>query len=932
MTTAVDLWNDFVERGLSDSAALLDGVTQLIGEERGREAIPEMAYISFSLAAQALLLGAEELGRLTSAVERCLAHLLDGQVDPGQALPILASSIDTIGRAFAELAAADESGARIEDTPLAAVTYEIETLLPLPGASAKPLKTGPDVLLSQLGKRPGAAATPPVLELVPAQPPQLDSAAEDRAAPAGTTIWQPEVDEDMVELFFEEVSDRIEALSVKLLEIEQRPDDLELLRDVFRDWHTIKGSAAMVNLVPMTRLAHAAEDLVGQLREGKRSATGPVIDALLASLDVLREIANQAQHGGVINVAHDSLYERLKQPEVAVAAEPVTPAPEGTQAVNTTASTGLSVSARQTIRVDFDKLDSLMNLVGELVLGRDGLGDAIAALSALSGEVTSGHELSRQVGKMLEARAVDSEQRGELLLLGEELSRVERVLVDIFQDLDTSSDRLDSISADLRDSVMSLRMVPVGNTLRKHHRTVRDLANSLGKSVRLELKGEDTELDKVLVEALDEPLMHLIRNAVDHGIESPAERLAAGKSAEGTVKLSATHKGNQVVIEIADDGSGIDVAKVKARAAERQLVSPDVLGTMTSKEAMELIFAPGFSTAEVVSEVSGRGVGMDVVRQTIISRLKGSIDISSRLGKGSVFTLRLPLTLAIAQVLLGRAGGEIFAIPLDSVTRTIVVPASEVQLIQDREVIAVNGQQVPLIRVNRVLELDSQHDELARELSVVLCEHADNLYGLVVEALLEKREIVIKSLGDILQEVPCTGGATLIGDHCAIILDVAAVIRRAVQGASGAAAPRPERESQTRAAISAEQASRPGARSILLVEDSDVVRETLRRLLTEAGYRVVVARDGVEGLAISRTERFDLVSTDVMMPRMDGYELTRELRKSASYRDTPIVMVTSRGERIDRVRGFDAGVDEYITKPHDRHLLLRAVKKLLGDA
>lgn len=925
MNAAEDLWNDFVERGVNDSATLLDGVRQLIVESLGRDAIPEMAYISFSLAAQSIMLGAEELGRLSSAVERCLGQLYEGRVDAGQALPILASGADTIGRAFAELAAADESGARIQQTPMSAVIYEIETLLPLPGTKPKKQKTGPDVLISQLSRKKStplhAADTKSSTPAAPAAP------ITDATETASVTTWRPDVDEDMLELFFEEVSDRIEALSVKLLEIEQRPDDQELLRDVFRDWHTIKGSAAMVNLIPMTKLAHAAEDLVGQIREGKRSASGPVIDALLASLDLLRDIANQAQRGGDIHVADEALYQRLRQPELLPAAVSTPPPNDGPIKASSTATTSQLSSTRQTIRVDFDKLDSLMNLVGELVLGRDGLGDAIDALSALTGELSSGQELSRLTTRIVQAQSGDLDPSEELRSLGEELSRVERVLVDIFQDLDTSSGRLDSISGDLRDSVMSLRMIPVGSTLRKHHRTVRDLANNLGKVIRLELKGEETELDKVLVEALDEPLMHLIRNAVDHGIEKPEQRLAAGKAAEGTIKLSATHKGNQVVIEIADDGGGIDVQKVKARAAERQLASSDALASMTDKEAMELIFAPGFSTAEVVSEVSGRGVGMDVVRQTIIRRLKGTIDIHSKLGQGSVFSLRLPLTLAIAQVLLGRAGGEVFAIPLDSVSRTIVVPASEVQLIQDREVIAVNGQQVPLIRINRVLELDSRHDDLARELSIVLCEQADSLYGLVVETLLEKREIVIKSLGDVLEEVPCTGGATLIGDRCAIILDVAALIRRAIQGIGVTASPVLAPHA-TQHLVSGRAASR----SVLLVEDSDIVRETLRRLLVEAGYRVVTARDGIEGLAMAQAESFDLVSTDVMMPRMDGYELTRELRKSPQYRDTPIVMVTSRGERIDRVRGFDAGVDEYITKPHDRHLLLRAVKKLLGDA
>ncbi len=376
---------------------------------------------------------------------------------------------------------------------------------------------------------------------------------------------------------------------------------------------------------------------------------------------------------------------------------------------------------------------------------------------------------------------------------------------------------------------------------------------------------------------------------------------------------------------MSDDGRGISPDVVRRRARERGLCPADELDAMDDREALDLIFRPGFSTAEVVSDVSGRGVGMDVVKQTIVHRLKGSIDIRSVPGQGSTFTLVLPLTLAITQVLLARAGGEVFAVPLDTVVRTLTCQPDEVRLVQDREVLTVRDRQVPLIRLDDVLELSG--GELGGgELCIILTEQSGDLFGLVCEGLLGKKEIVIKSLGDILRAVPCAAGATLLGDRCALILDVGAVIARALsqRRASGPSRAR-------RAADQALPGAGEGAPHVLLVEDSDVVRESLRRLLAEAGYRVTVARDGVEGLAQAEAQRFDLISTDVMMPRMDGYELTRALRAMPEYRDAPIVMVTSRGERIDRVRGFDAGVDEYITKPHDRHLLLKAVARLLGE-
>jgi CheY-like chemotaxis protein len=344
---------------------------------------------------------------------------------------------------------------------------------------------------------------------------------------------------------------------------------------------------------------------------------------------------------------------------------------------------------------------------------------------------------------------------------------------------------------------------------------------------------------------------------------------------------------------------------------------------MDDRAARELIFRAGFSTAAQVTEVSGRGVGMDVVRQTIVARLKGTIEVQSTPGQGSAFVLKLPLTLAIIQVIIARAGGETFAIPLDVVRRVLVIQPGDVALIGDREVCVVRGQHVPLIRLDAVLELsDLRGGDGA--LQLILVGHAGpgaEVYALACDHLVGKREIVIKSLGPLLAGVPCAAGATLLGDRVALILDVPAIIRRALDASRRPARPAPRRRA----------ADPRGGAHILLVEDSDTVREALRRLLADDGYAVTVAVDGQHGLELARSRRFDLISTDVVMPRLDGYELTRTLRATPEYADTPIIMVTSMGERIDRVRGFDAGVDEYITKPHDRALLLRTVRKLLGQ-
>ncbi|HEY0477781.1 MAG TPA: response regulator, partial [Kofleriaceae bacterium] len=879
----------------------------------------------------------------------------------------------TLRDALAQLATADRSGARVEGLPLDERRRALEAGEPAsPGAwraateprvagerdaiiaafaAAEPRATGHhDASIAAGESDPAGAprgAGDPATTAAATTAAAINAAATAGGATAAAGAaagfaWTPAVDDDMIELFFDEATERIAALAGKLVEVERRPGDTELLRDVFRDLHTVKGSSAMVGLVPINQLAHAAEDLVGQIRDAGRAVDGPVVDALLAALDALRDMLDQARAGRSVDLDPAPAIARLRNPGAAAAAGPLAAAAAAAAAAATSGAAGRSGApagdlARQTIRVDFDKLDRLLNLVGELVLGRDGLRGAVQSLGSITVELAADRGVARRAARGRVAGAVAGGGGGGggagagrahgLEQLGDELSRIERVLADVTGDLDRGTDRLDAISDELRDQVMRLRMVSVAGVFRKHVRTVRDLAAALGKRARLELDGEDTELDKLLVEALDEPLMHLVRNAVDHGIEPPDARAAAGKPAEGVIRIAAAHRGNQVEIRVSDDGRGLDPARLRARAVERGLVSPAQAEAMDDAAARDLIFRAGFSTAAQVSEVSGRGVGMDVVRQAIVAQLKGTIDVESTPGTGSVFVLKLPLTLAIIQVIVARAGGETFAIPLDVVKRVLVIEPREIERIGDREVCVVRGRHVPLIRLDIVLGLD---DGSGGQIHLVLVEHTGpghEIYALACDHLIGKREIVIKSLGPLLAGVPCAAGATLLGDRVALILDVPAIIRRALDPASASAS------------ASALASPGPGARTaaargaqILLVEDSDTVRESLRRLLADAGYTVTVAIDGHHGLELARGRRFDLVSTDVVMPRLDGYELTRALRALPGYADTPIVMVTSMGERIDRVRGFDAGIDEYITKPHDRAMLLRTVRKLLGHA
>jgi two-component system chemotaxis sensor kinase CheA len=846
---------------MSPLSVFLEDAAPLLARARAHADRDTVAGALQALALDAAAVTMPELAALANAAMRAS---LRGE-------PI-GEALDAMEAALHALANADESGARYDAARLRALTDALsESLAPALSAEA-PLAREP-------------------------------SSPDDRH-------WEPSVDADMIDPFLDESRERLESVAALLLELERRPDDAELVRALFRDLHTLKGSSGFVGLKKLARVTHAAEDLVGQLRDRRRSVDRAVIDVLLATVDVAGALLDRAAARAPLDVDEAPLLARLRDPGSVVAvATPTRDAsarsdepdkPERSDKAEPTAK------GAPTLRIDFSKLDQLLDLVGELILAKGKLGGGLGDLNHLTRELS----LQRRRGAARARIALPPE-------VAAELSRVQRGFEELRQDLDQAQRGLELVSGQLRDQVMKLRMLPVGRGWSRYPRTVRQLAQQLGKEVRLQTHGEEVELDKMLVEQLDEPLLHLLRNAIDHGLESPDRRVAAGKSREGTVHLSAEHRGSQVVISLADDGGGIDAARVRRRAIERGLLSKARANELTDDQAIDLVFAPGFSTAEKVSDVSGRGVGLDVVRETI-ARLKGTVHVESQLGVGTTFELRLPLTLAIVQVLLVRVAGQTLAIPLDLVQRTLAIPPEAVRLTGTRETILDEGVERPLLRLGRVLGWEHSAGELPSELPIVLVDLGKRVVAFACDGFLGRQEIVLKTLGTLLQRVPGAAGATLVGDRPVLVLDLPAVVELASDRATLA---RPT-DGPTEAAVARRA-------RVLVVEDADVIREALRRAFEGAGCEVVVARDGEEGLALARTERFDLVSTDVVMPTMDGYELTRRLRAMESYRDVPIVMVTSKAERIDRIRGFDAGVDAYVTKPTDADELLRTALRLL---
>ncbi len=856
-------------------------------DERARE----LAAALIPMAVDAALLGISGVAALARAAAGAAAAPR-GRVEA--ALAALEAACEALGHG-------DASGARVDEAALIAQAEALRAVAPEPAA----------VPLAGAAPCPAAPASS-------APPPPTGAAVLEAGEDPAETAWVPPLDDDMIAAFLDECVERLDGLGQRLLVLEERSQDRELVNEVFRDLHTLKGSSAFAGLKKMNRVAHLAEDRVGELRDGQRQVDRQLVDVLLETLDVLRAIVERARARQPIDVDVRDLVRRLQDPGRAAAAPPAPPAaapvPPGAPEAAAALSAANPAAPASTLRIDFGKVDLLLNLVGESVLARGRLAGAIDQQAGLLREI--GQTRQKLAAALGPAGVPGAERRGPAAGALEDLQRIERVLRESFEDLDSGLSGLTLAVSELRDQVMKLRMVPIARLFTKYQRTVRELANRLGKEVRVELLGAETELDKVLVERLEDPLLHLVRNAVDHGIEAPDRRQLAGKPRAGTVRLAAAQRGGQILVTIEDDGAGLDAAKLAAKAVEKGLLRPAEAASLTEQEAFGLIFRPGFSTAAQVSDVSGRGVGMDVVHDALV-RLKGSIHLRSRVGEGTAVELRLPLTLAITQVLAARVGSELVALPLDAVVSAQPAPSS-FEAVGEGAFLRVGEALIPVLDLAGLLGLgDAGGIGELGDASVVIVEVGAQRLGLLVRQVLGRHEVVIKSLGPLLTAVPCAAGATLIGDRVLLVVDLADVAARAQRPApAGALAPRALPRASARARI-------------LVAEDSDVIRETILRELADAGFEVRAARDGLEALALARREVFDAVSTDVMMPGMDGYELTRALRADPRYARVPIVMVTGKDARIDALRGYDAGADVYLTKPSDTAVLIRTIDGLL---
>jgi two-component system chemotaxis sensor kinase CheA len=822
------------------------------------------------------------------------------------------------------------------------------------------------------------AAPPPPLEARADEPPAPPGPAGHPAAEAATGAAAPptidgdgpeelEIPGDKVGLisdFCEESRENLERIGQRLIELEVAPEPASIVNDLFRAVHTIKGGARMLRLRKVEALAHELETSLDQVRRRSRGVTPELVDLLLEGRSALGQMVSEVASRGPIrtrigpllaslaaSAAGDGPRAAVPAPAGATPTEPSLPAPPGEPAP---VATGLAAAgAPETIRIATEKLDDVLNTASEIFINRIRLKGELGVMDTAIRDLKKAVE---HVGR-IDARAIERSVHESVRALEAELralaasrrspSRTATVLdqftrrlaslltspagaqdttlhvlsvEDIRNRLLKTVEHLDQLSSRLQQGAMSFRMVPISALFGRFPTQVRSIARPLGKSVRLEVSGEDTQLDKVLINHLADPFLHLLRNAVDHGIEPPDERRARGKAEAGLIRLRAFYQGSHVVVEVEDDGRGIDSERVLARAIERGLVDAPRAASLPPSEVLAFIFEPGFSTVARVSELSGRGVGMDVVR-TAVNEVQGSIALDTRPGQGTRVTIRLPLTLAVIRIVLVEEGGHRFALPLLNVDEILTVQRRDFTRLAAETVYRHRGRTLAVTTLSRTLGFPSS-PFAGQQLFLVVLSEGDREVGVLVDAIAGRQEVLIKSLGRVIKKLRFAMGCTILSDSRLVLIlnprEIVAASSAARRGGGDALAEE----------TAAHRARR--GHTVLVVDDSPIQQTDLRTILSRAGYAVDIAPNGFEALKRVRQKRYSAFLVDVFMPLMDGLEFVERLRRVPD--SAPVFFVTGHRDALDVARGEGLGVQGWFDKPVAPDLLVAALdSRCLAD-
>ncbi|MNR79406.1 Gliding motility regulatory protein [compost metagenome] len=738
----------------------------------------------------------------------------------------------------------------------------------------------------------------------------------------------------MLELFRQEAESQTHVLNMGLLELERNPRSADQLEACMRAAHSLKGAARIIGLAAGVDVAHVMEDCFVLAQRGELLLHRRQIDVLLTGVDLLNRIAHppgdDESWGDKAGKPHITdfiarLTTAMAEPEgteeaPAAQVPEVEPAPPRSE----TSAIETRDDSIRSVRVQANNLDRLLSLSGESLVESRRLKPFTASILRLKRTQREAGQALDLLHQRLSAQATDEATHSALAEVRTLMMQCQHMVADQLGELETFDRRSVNLSQRLYDEALACRMRPFGDGTHGYARMVRDVGHALGKSVRLEIIGNATQIDRDILEKLDAPIGHLLRNAIDHGIESPQQRIAAGKPEQGLITLEARHSAGMLLVNVSDDGAGIDLDQLRATIVERKLSNADTVAQLSEAELLEFLLLPSFSLRDTVTDISGRGVGLDVVGN-MLKQVRGTMRISSNLQQGTRFQLQLPLTLSVIRSLLVTIDGEPYAFPLAYVNRTLELQRDQLAMLEGQQHFTFDGRQIGLVSAHQILqkgELRTKNDMV----SVVVIGDNEHTYGLAVDAFLGERMLVVQPLDPRLGKIPdVLAGALMEDGDPVLILDVADMVRSVEK--LTAAGKLDVVQSGNNHLTDVKR------KKVLVVDDSLTVRELERKMLSNCGYQVVVAVDGMDGWNAVRTEQFDLVITDIDMPRMDGIELVTLIRQAANLQSLPVMIVSYKDREEDRQRGLDAGADYYFTKSsfHDESLL-QAVVDLIGAA
>ncbi len=950
----------FIEEAKSYLPAIAEGIGAFRKDSQRLDGLETAHRHAHTIKGASSMVGLTGLSHIAYTMEEALEEIGAGQLEMNSETAVFLRQTMTAIDSYLDGVL---SGA-LQERPL--VTQITKAYRRARGLPAEEDETAVAAALAELEE----AAPPPPLRSPAPQPLEPEPQIED-------------ISPELLEAFSIEAEDHLRNVGVQLAALDRDPNQPGLIQEIRRAIHTVKGGAGTVGIMPIARLSHRMEDVLDLLYEGQMELTPDVMATLFATADALEDLLHGVDDADELQTRVNDLYAQYTvwlgdQPAAAApkVLEPLGAEPTIDLAamasglaeaeIKTRGETAVAqpVQPGDVVRVPLERLDELVRSVSELVITRTTFEQHMGGLVRLVDELWHSFERLRQVSHKLEtdyevtalsggnrlsprngsANGEQTDETGraddfddlqmdrytEFHLLSRELTEttsdlrtIGNELRHVIGDFDGVLTRQCRLSSEIQDKLMRTRMVPLATIVTRLHRAVRVVSQKQGKQVDLNFIGETIELDKKVLEEMADPLLHILRNAVDHGIEPPALRRVMGKPERGQITLKSYYQGNQVVLEISDDGAGLEPEILRAKAVAAGYVSEADAPQLTTEDLHSLIFLPGFSTAEEVSEVSGRGVGLDILKNSVY-KLKGTIKLDSTAGQGATFAIRLPMTLAVTRALLVKSRGETFAVPLASVSQILRAGADEYEQIGQDEVIRVGGKVHPLLQLGDALGLPAISDEAIARPPVLILDAGATQVALVVDEILEGREIVVKTLGNHLRHVHAVTGATLMGDgSIVLILNPAELAIESTR-----------EEQRTWSSIQVPEGAKRKQLSVLIVDDSVSVRRVVTNLIKNAGWHPATAKDGLDALGFiqSAAQLPDVILLDIEMPRMDGYELAATLQAHDVFKQIPIVMLTSRAGEKHRRKAMEIGASEYLVKPYQDETLLNVVRHLTAKA